>query len=105
MQGAEERVREGTKDQQERETRGTGAQVAHHHCVVTCCMPSTELPTEETSNHMQDPRQRSLTELTSAQRPLADTILPGGRTVESHSQEKVFIIYLPILCSIWTAVP
>lgn len=61
MQGAEERVSEGTKDEQEKEKENTGGTGSSNHppplCVNTYCMPSTELGAEETKSSTRPPTE------------------------------------------------
>lgn len=105
MQGSEERVSEETKDHQEKKEkhRVTGSSNCPLPlCGNTGCMPNTELSTEMTPNHMQDTRQMSLTELTPAQRPLANISWRLNRGVTFPRKS---VHYLPILCGLWTTVP
>lgn len=92
--GAEEKVREGTQDEQEKEKpRGWGSSICLYVITHTACSALSCLQKRHRAN--PDPQQRSLRSSRSAQRPLADSILPGGRAGESHDQEKVFILSAP----------
>jgi hypothetical protein len=63
-----------------RKTQGVrGAQITHHHCVLTHTACPALSWVQKRPNQVQDPRQRSLKELRSAQRPLADTINSSWR--------------------------